>query len=222
MLCILLSSLMLKFAYRDSSFSIHIISFWRQLIYTCSLVQSSRLQKTFCGKWTCKLIWLMQFTKATSWKILSFFCGKQNVLQREMTFKDKAEMKQKCIYSYFTLRADFDQNTWIHLEVQFKDGDGPSNVLVWLSIGLLFFFCLLYRSFWSESSAWSVYLNFLVFIVCSRCFRVCKCGIFLQKKKKTSQKNQQKWSCLIYMNMFLRLILMHTYKNIFQSTLLPW
>lgn len=101
MLCILFSFLMLKFAYQVPSFNIHIISFRRQLIYTYSLVQSSRLQKTFCAKWTRKLIWLMQFTEATSWKILSLFCCKQNVLGGEMTFGDKAEMKEKCIHFLF-------------------------------------------------------------------------------------------------------------------------
>lgn len=51
-----------------------------------------------------------------------------------MTFRDKAEIKQKCILFLFHIEADFYQNTWMHLEKEFKNGDGPSNVPVSLNI----------------------------------------------------------------------------------------
>lgn len=61
---------------------------------------------------------------------MPLFCCKQNVLGGEMTFGDKAEIKQKCILFLFHIEADFYQNTWTHLEVDFKNRHGPSNVPV--------------------------------------------------------------------------------------------
>lgn len=54
------------------------------------------------------------------------FSWKQNVLGAEMTFGDKAEIRQKCILFLFHSQADSYQSTWMHLEKEFKDG--PSNV----------------------------------------------------------------------------------------------
>lgn len=48
---------------------------------------------------------LMQFIEAKSWKIQSLFCRKQNVLGGEMTFGDKAEMKQKDIHFLFHIEG---------------------------------------------------------------------------------------------------------------------
>lgn len=59
---------------------------------------------------------------------IASFCCQQNVLGGEMTFGDKAEIKQKCILFLFHIEADFYQNIWMHLEKEFKNMDGPSNV----------------------------------------------------------------------------------------------
>lgn len=45
-----------------------------------------------------------------------------------MTFGDKAEIKQKFILFLFHTEADSYQNTWMHLEKEFKNRDRPSNV----------------------------------------------------------------------------------------------
>lgn len=134
-------SLTLNFACRASSVNILMISLWRQLIYTL-LCRAPGLRKLLVAH---KLIWLIQFSEATGWKMQHLFSWKQNVLGAEMTFGDKAEIRQKCILFLFHSQADSYQSTRMHLEKEFKDG--PSNVPGWLETlpGQLFFPCLSLR-----------------------------------------------------------------------------